>query len=194
MKYKTCWRRRPHPQKMLTCEWKQTPKNRTPCSLHVPATKFAGPLAQGVLDLEPGAITFFLSSPLTPTVDLWPPNYSRSTMGMALFANPEITDSTRRLVPKRPDHISNYHLGCSEMLWKSPISLRGSSRMDFEMHQCSYMFKKQLTSERYTKPELFILHKDFTCFELLGFPSDLFSPLYVSKKTLKQHLCENTCI
>ena len=39
-----------------------------------------------------------------------------------------------------------------------------------------------------------MLHKDFRCFELLGFPSDLVSPLYVSKKTFKKHLCENTCI
>ena len=39
-------------------------------------TKFAGPLAQGVLDLEPGAITIFVYDPLTPTVDLWPPTDS----------------------------------------------------------------------------------------------------------------------
>ena len=34
-------------------------------------------MAQGVLDLQPGAMTFFIYSPLTPTVDLWPPNDSR---------------------------------------------------------------------------------------------------------------------
>ena len=66
--------------------------------------------------------------------------------------------------------------------------------MDFIIHQFSYFFKKQITSEQYTKPEFFNLHTDFHCFELLGFPSDLVSSLYVSKKTQKKHLCENTCI
>ena len=66
--------------------------------------------------------------------------------------------------------------------------------MDFEIHQFAYFSKKQITSEQYTKPEFFNLHVDFHCFELLGFPSDLVSPLYVSKKTQKKHLCENTCI
>ena len=66
--------------------------------------------------------------------------------------------------------------------------------MDLGIHQFSYFFEKQITSEQYTKPEFFNLHKDFHCFELLGFPSDLVSPLYVSKQTQKKHPCENTCI
>ena len=66
--------------------------------------------------------------------------------------------------------------------------------MDLEIHQLSYVFKKLVISEQYRKPELFISHKDFQCFELLGFPSDLVSSLYVSKTTQKKHPCENTCI
>ena len=69
-----------------------------------------------------------------------------------------------------------------------------ASQMDIENHRISYVFEKRITTEQYRKPELFISHKDFHCFELLGFPSDFFSPLYVSKQTLRKHLCKNTCI
>ena len=66
--------------------------------------------------------------------------------------------------------------------------------MDFEIDRFSYFCKKLITFEKYRKPELFISHKDFHCFELLGFPSDLFSPLYVSKNPLRKHPCGNTSI
>ena len=69
--------------------------------------------------------------------------------------------------------------------WVEPNGLR---------NQFSYFFKNQITSEQYTKPEFFNLHKDFHCFELLGFLSDLVSPLYISKKIQKKHSYENTCI
>jgi len=52
--------------------------------------------------------------------------------------------------------------------------------MDLGNHRFSYFFKKLIPFEKYRKPELFISHKDFHCFELLGFPSDLFSPFYFS--------------
>ena len=67
-------------------------------------------------------------------------------------------------------------------------------RMALGNHRFSYFFKKRITSEQYRKPELSLSHKDFHCFELLGFPSDLFSPFYVSKKTLNKLPCESTCI
>ena len=41
-------------------------------------------------------------------------------------------------------------------LWKSQISLHGSSQMDFGNHRFSYLFTKLTTFETYRKPELFI--------------------------------------
>ena len=110
------------------------------------------------------------------------------------WATLQITETITWALPNRPDQIYTTSQSQTEISWKSPISLRGSSQMDFEIHQFSYFFKKQITSEQYTKPEFFNLHKDFHCFERLGFPSDLVSPLYVSKKTLTKLTCENTCI
>ena len=56
------------------------------------------------------------------------------------------------------------------------------------------LFKKRETFEQHRKPELSLSLNDFQSFEFLGFPSDLFSPLYLSKQTSKIHTCENTCI
>ena len=101
------------------------------------------------------------------------------------WATLQINETITWAQPNRPDQISDMNQIDAGISWKSPISLRGSSQMDLGIHQFSYFFKKRITSEQYRKPELFISHKDFHCFEFLGFPSDLVSPLHVSKKTLK---------
>ena len=93
---------------------------------------------------------------------------------------------------------TRYFLFCSwklhEFLWKSLISLRGPSQMDFENHRFPYLFTKLKPFGKYRKPTMLIFHKDFHCFELLGFPSELISLFYFSSKTSKIHTCENTCI
>ena len=99
------------------------------------------------------------------------------------WATLQITETITWAQPNRPDQISNMNQIDTEHSSKSPISLRGSSQMDLEIHQISYFFKKRITSEQYSKPESLISHKDFHCFEILGFASDLFSPLYASQKT-----------
>ena len=134
---------------------------------------------------------------MTPLPPQWisGPQSTHANQGNGLrWATLQITETITWALPNRPDQIYTMSHFQTEISWKSPISLRGSSQMDLGIHQFSYFFKKQITSEQYTKPEFFNLHKDFHCFELLGFPSDLVSPLYVSKQTQKKHPCENTCI
>ena len=66
--------------------------------------------------------------------------------------------------------------------------------MDFELSWFSHISLNSQPSKKQRKPAISFSHKDFHCFELLGFPSDLVSPLYVSQKTQKKHSFENICI
>ena len=135
-----------------------------------------------MLDLEQGPLSLLCLPPYPHSGPLPP------------WATLKITETITRLQPNRPDQISNMNQTDAGISWKSLISLPGCSQMDFGNHRCSYFFNKRTTFEKHRKLEMFISHKDFRCFEVLGFASDLFSPFYFSKKTSKIHTCENTCI
>ena len=114
--------------------------------------KFAGPLAQGVLDLEPGAITFFVYDPLTPQ---WTsgPQSTHTDDGYGLhWTTLKITETIMCAQPNWPDQISDMNQIDADILGKSPIPLRGSSQMDLGIHKFSYLFEKRISSEIYRMP------------------------------------------
>ena len=64
--------------------------------------------------------------------------------------------------------------------------------MDFENHHFSYFFEKQKKTYLNRKVKLSISHKDFHCFEPMGFSHVRVSSNFFSPKTQKKHTREKT--
>ena len=127
--------------------------------------------ASGLGRVRSLARTHYLLLFMTPLPPQWHsgPQMTHTDEGYGLrWATLQSTETITWLQPNRPDQIYTMHQVNAGISLKSQISLPGYSQMDFEIHRFSYLFKNLITSEQYRKPELFISHKDFYCFELLG--------------------------